>query len=192
MPPKNKFSREQIVTAAFEIAKEDGVEGITAQKIAKKLNSSVAPIYVNFKDIDELKNEVVKKILKINLEMNEVAYTGNRFLDMGIASIKFAKEYKVFFHEIITNQKRYTQNYDRQEIDKEVIEAMKNEEELRGFTDEELFELLIKIRIFTIGLAASYVNGILPDDFSEEKCIEMLERVGCDIASGLERRRGLT
>ncbi|MFK4997460.1 TetR/AcrR family transcriptional regulator [Bacillus sp. N9] len=62
MPPKKKFSKEQIIDAAFEIAKEEGVSNITIRKVANQLGSSIAPIYVNFKDVDELIYEVIKKL----------------------------------------------------------------------------------------------------------------------------------
>ena len=37
MPPKKKFSKEQIVDKAFEIAKTEGIDSITARRIAEEL-----------------------------------------------------------------------------------------------------------------------------------------------------------
>ena len=47
MAPKNKFTKEEIINAAFDIAKVDGLGAITVRRVAQKLNSSIAPIYVN-------------------------------------------------------------------------------------------------------------------------------------------------
>ena len=69
MAPKNKFTKEEIIDAAFDIAKVDGLGAITVRKVAQKLNSSIAPIYVNFNDIDELIQEVVKKAFDISREL---------------------------------------------------------------------------------------------------------------------------
>lgn len=60
MPPKKKFSKEQIVEAAFEIAKEEGMSYITIRKVADRLRSSIAPIYVNFDNVEELISVVMK------------------------------------------------------------------------------------------------------------------------------------
>ena len=60
MGPKVKFTREQIIDAAFEIARTEGIDSITMRKIAEKMGSSVAPIYVNFNNVDEL-NEALWK-----------------------------------------------------------------------------------------------------------------------------------
>lgn len=61
MPLKPKFTKEQIIDSAFQIAKEEGIDKITIRKVANHLGSSSAPIYVNFKDVQELKRAVIKK-----------------------------------------------------------------------------------------------------------------------------------
>ena len=61
MPPKTKYNKEDIVDAAFEIAKEEGFSGITARSVANRLHCSVAPIYVNFATIDDLITDVVER-----------------------------------------------------------------------------------------------------------------------------------
>lgn len=61
MPPKTIFTKEQLIDAAFEITNEEGFDSITIRRVAKMLNNSIAPIYANFKDVNKLKSEVVKK-----------------------------------------------------------------------------------------------------------------------------------
>ena len=48
MPPKAKFTREEIVAAALEITREKGIEAVTAREIGKTLNSSARPIFTVF------------------------------------------------------------------------------------------------------------------------------------------------
>ena len=45
MPPKPKFTKEDIVEAAFNIVREQGWEALTQRSIAQKLNASIGPIY---------------------------------------------------------------------------------------------------------------------------------------------------
>lgn len=63
MAPKKKYSKQQIIDAAFEIAKEEGMSSITIRKVAEHLGSSIAPIYVNFNTIDDLTEAVMQKSL---------------------------------------------------------------------------------------------------------------------------------
>lgn len=41
MPPKKKFSEEQIIDAAFEIAKTEGMDSITIRKVAFQMGLSI-------------------------------------------------------------------------------------------------------------------------------------------------------
>ena len=45
MPKPTKITKELILEKAFEIAKTQGIEKVINREIAKKLNSSIRPIY---------------------------------------------------------------------------------------------------------------------------------------------------
>lgn len=98
MPPKAKFTREEIVTAALEITREKGIEAVTAREIGKTLNSSARPIFTVFQNMEEVIQAVVQKAKEI---YKEYIYEGlkeeNAFKGVGMAYIKFAiKEDKLF------------------------------------------------------------------------------------------------
>ena len=59
MPPKTKFSREEIIDRAFEIVRAEGFESLTARSLAAKMNSSSRVIFTWFDSMDELKREVL-------------------------------------------------------------------------------------------------------------------------------------
>ena len=58
MPPKVKFQKDEIVNAAFAIARKQGINAVTAREVAAELNVSTRPIFTWFTTIDELKAEV--------------------------------------------------------------------------------------------------------------------------------------
>lgn len=60
MPPKAKFTKEEIVAAALDIAREKGLDAVTTREIAARLCVSTRPIFTYFKTMDELKVEVFK------------------------------------------------------------------------------------------------------------------------------------
>ena len=180
MPPKKKFSREQIIDKAFEIAKKEGIESITARRIAEELKCSVAPIYFNFKDIEHLKQAVVGKIFELTRKLAQTTYTGDKFLDIGIASLKFAKEYSVLFRELVLQKNSYMDDYD-QELGNDIIGEIIQEKELRPFSEEEVGIIFLKMRIFQLGLSVMVANELLPEVFDEEKQIELLKSAGEDV-----------
>jgi len=179
MPPRTKFSKEAIIDAAFEIAKTEGIDSITVRKVADKLGSSIAPIYVNFTEVEELKQAVLVKIHDIAQQMLKSQYSSDAFLNIGIASIKFAREYSVLFKDLIMNSKRYLTSV--QPSSTNIFEQMQESTNLSGFSEEELAGILFKMQVFQLGLSVMDVNGMLPENFDEEAIIRMLESAGKDI-----------
>ena len=59
MPPKPKFGKAEIINAGLTIAKNEGLDQVTARSIAKTLGSSVCPVFSYFDNMEHLKNEIV-------------------------------------------------------------------------------------------------------------------------------------
>ena len=179
MAPRKKFTKEEIVLAAFEIAKEEGLDAITIRKVAKILGSSIAPIYVNFNNVEELIQAVIEHTHEVAKQLILEQNSGHPFRDIGIGSIKFAREYSVLYRDLILKDNPYMKHNDRGiEF---AIAQMKQDSNLQGLTDEELKDIILKMDIFHTGLAVQVANGLLPEYMTEEKMIEMLDSIAEDI-----------
>jgi len=154
LPPKSKFTREEIVEAAFEIAREVGFSKITARSVASRLKSSVAPIYV-----------LMAKQKGQNL-----------FENIGKASLAFARDYPVLFRDLVLKPNPYMVSYE--ETEKAMVDALKNSEEMKDWTTEELRRLFLKMRIFQLGLSAMLANGHLPLWLDKEESEKLLIETG--------------
>lgn len=60
--PKQKITKEMVVNAAFELAREGGMNHVLVKNIAERLGCSVQPIYSYCANMGSLKKEVIKKI----------------------------------------------------------------------------------------------------------------------------------
>lgn len=58
MPPKPKFTRDQIIAAALNIVSAEGIEGLTAQRLSRELGSSASPIFTVFDNMKEIQDRV--------------------------------------------------------------------------------------------------------------------------------------
>lgn len=58
MPPKPKFTREEIVSAAMQIVSEKGIDALTAQELRNVLQCSASPIFTVFNTMKEIQEEV--------------------------------------------------------------------------------------------------------------------------------------
>ncbi len=60
MPPKCKFTKEEIVKAALDLTREEGIDALTARALGAKLGSSAKPIFTVFENMEEVQSEVRK------------------------------------------------------------------------------------------------------------------------------------
>ena len=59
MPPKSKFTREQVIAAALDVTRKKGIAGLTARGLAAELASSAKPIFGLFQNMEEVQKEVI-------------------------------------------------------------------------------------------------------------------------------------
>lgn len=180
MGPKNKFSQEEIIEAAFKIAKTDGIGHISMRKIAEKLGSSVAPIYVNFKSIDELNAALIDRMIGLSQQLLHEENTGRPFYDIGRASLRFAVEYPLLFKDLVINSNDYMKGYDEKFLPV-LLQEMQEDSELQGFTVEQLKIILLKMRIFQLGLSVMAANSLLPLDWDVQDMMDILTSTADDI-----------
>lgn len=98
MPPKAKYTREEIIQKAFEMARKNGIESVVARELGKELGTSSSPIFTAFKNMEELQGEVRKRALKEfeSYVQDALNYTP-AFKYVGMKMVEFAmKEPKLF------------------------------------------------------------------------------------------------
>jgi len=173
MAPKTKFTKQDIVLAAFDIAKTDGIESITIRKVAERLGSSIAPIYVNFNDVQELLQQVVERAFHVARGMIMEQQSGQPFRDIGMASLRFAKEYPVLFRDLMMKDNPHMKNTPEQ-LD-EVIGLMRQDPELAGFSDQELQSILLNMQVFQTGLCVMVANDLFTKNVDDEQMMNMMD-----------------
>jgi AcrR family transcriptional regulator len=188
MPPKVQFEKQQIIDAAFEIARSEGIDQVTIRKVAERVGSSIAPIYVNFNDVQELKRAVFARILELSQQMIAEEDSGSPFQDIGAASLRFARQNPMLFRDLVMKNNVYIQDYD-QDMAPILLEQMRADPQLNGFNDEELLEILLKMRIFQLGLSVMAANDLLPQAFDEARMIEILESAAADVVAAARLRK---
>ncbi len=65
MPPKAKFTQEQIVETALSIIENQGLENLTARNLGENLGSSARPIFTAFNNMDEVIEATVRNLHKL-------------------------------------------------------------------------------------------------------------------------------
>lgn len=98
MPPRAKFTREQITQAALEIVRTENLESLTARALGKKLGSSACPVFTVFENMEEVQQAVLEEVKAVYRGYVERGLSENpAFKGVGTQYILFAiKEPKLF------------------------------------------------------------------------------------------------
>jgi len=177
VPPKAKFTKEEIVATALAIVKEQGIEALTARSLAKELDSSARPIFTVFSSMDEVQAEVRNAAMKVFESYAETAaeYTP-AFKQIGIQMIQFAnREPKLF-------QLLYMQEHNDSKCFEEHLKYLGDTGELcltvleqeYALTRKEALALFKQVWIFTYGICVLCATGACR--FGEAEIQEMLSR----------------
>lgn len=60
MPPKAKFTKDEIIEAALDIVRTDGYEALTSRALGAYLGSSARPIFTVFKNMEEVQQTMIE------------------------------------------------------------------------------------------------------------------------------------
>ena len=98
MPPKCKFTREEIIQSALDIARSEGTDSITARALGAKLGSSSKPVFSVFENMEEVQAEVEKAAKRLYAQYVQVGLQQKpAFKGVGTQYILFAiNEPKLF------------------------------------------------------------------------------------------------
>jgi AcrR family transcriptional regulator len=178
MPPAVSFSKEAILETAFLLSVEVGVENLTIRAIAHRLRSSIAPIYSNFSNIEELRQAVMHRAFTILEEYTLREYSPNHFLNLGLGLLDFARQYKLLYKSLFINSNAY-HDLVNEFFDRNLQEARK-EASLQDLTNDEIRRALEKVRLFTHGLATMICSGNM-NNTAKQYTNDLLKEAGRDI-----------
>lgn len=114
MPPRKKFTREEIIQVALEMARENGIESVVARELGKKLGTSSSPIFTAFKSMEEVQQEVRKLALKeFESYISDALNYTPAFKYVGMKMIEFAMREPKLFQLIYMQEQDESQNYEK-------------------------------------------------------------------------------
>lgn len=191
MPPKAKFSRDEIIQAGLDIVRENGLEALSARALGAKLGSSARPIFTIFQNMEEVHAEVRKQAkllyatyVKKGLEQ-ELAFKG-----VGTQYILFAvQEPKLFQLLFMSEQKQppavvnvmpvIDDNY------KEILLSVQNGYHLPEDKAEQLYRHLW---IYTHGIAVLCATNMCV--FTTEEINKMIVQVFTGVLKEIKNDAG--
>ena len=173
MARKKEIDKQRILDAAYKLAVRGGIESLTARNIAKAVNCSTQPIYLEFENMQDLRNQVLARIsdeLKSNtLQQN---FTGEPLIDLDLSYLYFAKEHVDLFRAMFVDGKFGNQMI----VDTLMgigIEKFKQQFDAEQYSDERLEPIVIANWIAATGLATLLINKMA--NFTQAQMVSVLK-----------------
>ncbi|MBN2435836.1 MAG: TetR/AcrR family transcriptional regulator [Spirochaetes bacterium] len=175
MAPEHKTSREEIIGTALSIVEEGGVSALTAREIGKRLGLSSRPIYSFFPSMDHLKLQVIDEIGQMFKEYLLTSQSEDLFLDMGLGQIRFAREKPVLYRILLNEAEKNP--FMAYEINNVLVSELKNHPCYGVLSGPALEDILLKMGIFTNGLAEAVLSKTI-SDVSDGNILRLLSETG--------------
>ncbi|MCI5530943.1 MAG: TetR/AcrR family transcriptional regulator [Blautia sp.] len=178
MPPKPKYTKEEIVNAAYEVTREKGIDAVVAREVGKRLNTSASPIFTVWNSMEELREEVWKLAKQKYQEyMADIFDYTPAFKEFGMRWVSFAAEEPNLYRLLFLSQRNEHSPYLRFKLEFESIIAPLVEEirKIFGLSEKDAEDLLNQMIIFANGIAAFVITDA--DSFFPEAVSHDLSQV---------------
>ena len=175
MPPKTRITKDMIINAAIEVAKQSGYENINARTVSAQLHCSTQPVMYHFSTIDDMKRAAYSLVDQLHTEyLLTIKPEQDPILGVGLNYIRFAVEEPQFFRFLF--QSGYAkENSLLDMIDSEaLIPVLAVMQEGAGLTIEKTKQVFLTVALFAHGYASIIANNHL--EFDENLIAEHLER----------------
>ena len=113
MPPRAKYTREEIIDVALQMTRENGIESVVARELGKRLGTSSSPIFTAFKNMEELQLEVRNVALKeFESYVSDALNYTPAFKYVGMKMIEFAVKEPKLFQLVYMREHEMSQRFD--------------------------------------------------------------------------------
>ena len=174
MPAIAKVTKEIIIEAAFEVAKELGAENITARTVSQKLGCSTQPVLYHFKTIEDVRIAAHKKASEFHIDYvtNLSGKYERPMLEVGMRYIQFAVEEKNLFR-FLYHSNYYTGVSLSDWLTGKIFDSLFPILKRQARVDErQAYSIFSQIFLVTHGIASLLANNAMVYD--EAYCINTL------------------
>ena len=191
MPAIAKVTKEMIIDAAFEIAREMGAENITARTVSQKLGCSTQPVLYHFKTIEDVRIAAHKKAGEFHIDYvtNLSGKYERPMLEVGMRYIQFAVEEKNLFR-FLYHSNYYTGVSLSDWLTGKIFDSLFPILRRQARVDErQAYSIFSQIVLVTHGIASLLANNAMVYD--EAYCINTLSNAYFGIMYLIKERGSL-
>lgn len=105
MPPKCKFTKAEIIQAALNMVRAEGIDAITARALAARLGTSTRPIFTFYENMEDLRQDTIMAAKELYTQYAmEGLHSEPLFMGVGVQYLKFAREEPKLFRLLFMSE----------------------------------------------------------------------------------------
>lgn len=188
MPPKAKFTKEEIIKAALEIVRSEGFSALTARALGAKLSSSARPIFTVFRSMEEVQQAVVDEAKSLYKEYIQRGLSDTpAFKGVGTQYILFSVNEPKLFQLLFMKEHNDVPELSAvlPIIDENYDEILSSVKDGYGLTRETAEKLYRHLWIYTHGIAALCATKMCR--FTGEEISSMMTEVFIGLLNSLKQ-----
>ncbi|MBR2616959.1 MAG: TetR/AcrR family transcriptional regulator [Clostridia bacterium] len=176
MPPKPRFTKEEMIETAFQAVKTYGEEILSTRNLSHALGCSTAPLFTHFSGIEEIRTEVILRAKALYGEYIQQGLSQPLpFKGAGLSYIRFAKEEPHLFRMLFMREganEHPTHYFPQDEHAERIANLVQNR---YGLSEERAKALYNHLSVYAHGLATMFAQG--GPAFTLEDASQMLSEV---------------
>lgn len=175
MPPKPKYTKDQIVAAALGVVSQKGIDALTAKELGRALHTSATPIFTVFNSMQEVQEEVkLAAMARFEAYAHRAGEEMPLFKQVGMQMILFAREEPQLYRLVFMSQNSGVDSFDGiyahlGSVADECLDAIRAD---YGLSTDDARALFEHSWVHTFGIATLCATGMC--DFSHEQISRML------------------
>ena len=174
MARKETITKSDILNAAFQMVREEGIGQLSARTLATKAGCSTQPIFRVYKNMEELGDELFARAVDFfeNYYAEFPKKNDTPFVNLGLAYIRFAQEEQQLFRMLFLSENRHGKSlYDMLNGQNGAVVKEINNAKFYGCKNPS--DMFMKMWICIHGCACMSLTGDY--DLQEEDTIKLLE-----------------
>lgn len=157
MPPKPKYTREEIVSAALRLVSQKGVEALTARELGAWLGTSPRPIFTAFESMEALQQAVRAAAMTRFEQMHcEGCEEMPLFKQIGMKTVQFGCEEPKLYQLLFMQEQQTARSFDDMFVllGATATQCVETVQSVYGLNTTQARLLFETVWIYTFGIGA--------------------------------------
>ncbi len=161
MPPKIRYTPERVLDAAYALVRASGPAALSARNVAAALGCSTAPVFTQFRSMDELHEAVIDRALAAFAAHVARGVHTDPLVAAGLGMVQFAADEPSLYAALFLTKHPWAHKFGP--LRRDLARRLADHPRYAALPDAARFGLVGRASVVVHGLGVEIWSGRLPD-----------------------------